>query len=119
MAQKIREGIVNISLEPERSTFSALLHLFSKEDLFSEVGLVRSILSNEKEKILHTIKEKKPVSIYVLAKELGRDFKAVSHDLKLLEKYGFIELVKQSKGKRKMLKPILAIDNLQINISFK
>jgi len=118
MAQKKREGIVNISLEPERSTFSALLHLFSKEDLFSEVGIVRSLLSNEKAKIIHIIKEKNPISIYVLAKQLGRDFKAVRKDVSVLEHFGIIKLIKVSTKNRKSLKPVLTLDSLQINIGF-
>jgi len=118
MATKKREGIVNISLEPERSTFSAILHLLSKEDLFSEVGIVRSLLSNEKAKIIHAIKEKNPVSIYVLAKQLGRDFKAVRKDISVLEHFGIIRLIKLSKGDRKSLKPVLTLDSLQINIGF-
>jgi len=118
MATKKREGIVNISLEPERSTFSALLHLFSKEDLFSEISIVRSLLSNEKAKIIRTIKEKNPVSIYILAKQLGRDFKAVRKDLKNLEHFGIIKLVKIDNKKRKSLKPVLNLDSLQINIGF-
>jgi predicted transcriptional regulator len=118
MAIKKREGEVNISLESERSTFSALFHLFSKEDLFSEISIVRSLLSNEKAKILHAIKEKKPVSIYILAKHLGRDFKAVRKDIKTLEHFGIIKLVKSEKGKRKGLMPVLNLDSLKINIEF-
>lgn len=118
MAVKKREGIVNISLEPSRSTFSALLHLFSKEDLFSEVGLVRSLLSNEKAKIIHNIKERKPESIYVLAKYLGRDFKAVRKDISLLEHFGIIRLERKINGKRKGLMPVLNMDSLQINMAF-
>ena len=117
MATKKREGEIYITLEPQRSTFSTLLHLFSKEDLFSEISIVRSLLSNEKAKIIHTIQEKKPVSIYVLAKQLGRDFKAVRKDLKILEHFGVIKLVKSS-GKRQSLKPVLSLDSLKINISF-
>ncbi len=88
MAEKKREGIRNISLRLERNAFSSLFHLFSKEDLFSEVSIVRSLLSNEKAKIIHAIKEKNPASIYILAKQLGRDFKAVRKDVKILEHFG-------------------------------
>ena len=118
MASTNREGIVNISLEPKRSTFSTLLHLFSKEDLFSEISLVRGILSNEKAKIIHTIKEKSPQSVYILAKHLGRDFKAVRKDISVLEHFGVIKLVKIENKKRKSLKPVLSLDSLKINISF-
>ena len=120
MANKKREGIKNISLELKRGAFSTLLHLFSKEDLFAEVAFVRNLLSNEKAKILHVIKENHPSSIYVLAKQLGRDFKAVRKDLKTLEHFGIIRLEKTAeKGKkRKSLKPLLNLDSLQINVNF-
>jgi len=118
MAEKKREGIRNISLRLERNAFSSLLHLFSKEDLFSEVSIVRSLLSNEKAKILHVIKQNKPSSIYVLAKQLGRDFKAVRKDVSVLEHFGIIKLVKTENKKRKSLTPSLNMDSLQININF-
>ncbi|MEM2956041.1 MAG: hypothetical protein QW041_00475 [Candidatus Pacearchaeota archaeon] len=118
--KKKREGIINISLEPERNAFSVLFHLFSKEEIFTELPIVRSILSNEKAKIIHTIKEKKPSSVYILAKHLGRDFKAVRKDLSVLEHLNIVKLVKTEKkdSKRKSLMPILNLDSLQININF-
>ncbi len=115
-----KEGIKNISLLLKRGTFSSLLHLFSKEDLFSELSVVRNLLSNEKAKILHVIKESHPSSVYELAKLLGRDFKAVRKDLMTLEHLGIIKLVKiEKKGlKRESLMPVLNLDSLQINITF-
>ena len=86
---------------------------------FSALTELRQLLSNQKSKILNVIKDKKPESIYKLAQVLGRDFKSVRHDVKLLEKFGFIELKKMKKGKREKLSPQLIIDNLQINISFQ
>jgi len=120
MAKEKRQGVKNISLELSRGTFSALFHLFSKEDLFAEIAFVRNLLSNEKAKILHAIKTNNPSSIYVLAKQLGRDFKAVRNDIATLEHFGIIKLVKVEKkdSKRKSLMPVLNIDSLQININF-
>ena len=57
--------------------------------------------------------------MYQLAKLLGRDFKAVSQDIKLLEKFGLIELKPETKGKRKRLRPVIVVDSLQININFQ
>ena len=117
---KKREGIKNISLQLKRTAFSTLLHLFSKEDLFSEISVVRNLLSNEKAKILHVIKQNKPSSIYLLAKQLGRDFKAVRKDVATLQHFGIIKLERVSKkdSKRKSLRPVLNLDSLQINITF-
>lgn len=79
---------------------------------------LRQLLSDEKARILSAIKNRKPVSLYHLAKMLGRDFKAVRQDVKLLEKIGFIKLVndKDKKTKKKRLKPVLALDKLQVTV---
>jgi len=86
----------------------------------TELGLreLRQVASEEKARLLAMIKEKKPVSLYALAKLLGRDFKAVRQDVKLLEKFGLVRLVpeRDAKTRKKRLKPILAIDKLQITI---
>lgn len=114
-----KTGIKNISLELKRSAFSALFHMFSKEGLFEDVAKVRALLSNERARIIHTIKESKPKSLYQLAKLLGRDFKSVRKDIQLLEHFEIIELVKTShkNSKRQSLKPVLKLDTLQININ--
>jgi len=84
---------------------------------FDEISAVRSLLNNEKARILHVIKNQKPISVYSLARILGRDFQSVRKDIGLLEKLGFVYLEKQ-KGKRKSLKPVLNFDKFRINISF-
>lgn len=120
MAQKQRTRIVNLSVTP--GTFASLFKRLrgkSTEYDFSQITELRQLLSNEKAKILHTIQTHNPDSIYKLARVLGREFKSVREDIKVLEKYGFIELKAESKGNRKRLKPLLAIDALQININFK
>ena len=72
-----------------------------KEDYdFSGVLALRQLLSNEKARILSVIKYKKPNSIYELAKMLGRSFKSVNDDIKLLERFGFIELVEEKTKNR-------------------
>ncbi len=86
---------------------------------FSDIGDLRKVLSNEKLKILNIITSYKPDSIYKLAKILKRDFKSVIEDIKLLNKFGFIELKPLTKGKRKMLKPEVLLSSLQININFQ
>ena len=120
MAKKSKTRIVNLYITPSAFTsiFKRLRGIKEEHD-FSGIAELRSLLSNEKAKILNTIKSHKPESIYRLAKILGRDFKAVSNDISMLKKFGFIELKQESKGKRKKLKPELIIDSLQVNISFQ
>lgn len=82
-----------------------------------DIELLRKLFSNEKTRILHTLKTKKPKSIYDLAKILGRDFKSVYSDLKFLERFGFIEFHSERVGKRESLKPILKIDSLKLELT--
>jgi len=87
-----------------------------KEYNFSGILALRQLLSNEKARILDTIKTQKPVSIYDLAKKLNRGFKSVNDDVKLLERFGFIELVEEKTKKRIRHKPHLVVDSITINI---
>jgi predicted transcriptional regulator len=84
---------------------------------FSGIALLRKLLSNERARMLYTIKHQKPVSLYKLAKLLGRDFKSVFDDAKLLERFGFIELIAEKAGKRERFKPVIAIETLKIDIN--
>ena len=85
------------------------------ENEFSEITELRSLLTNEKAKILYAIRANKPSSIYNLSKILKRDFKSIRQDILVLERFGFIKLEKNVKGNRKSLKPVLIIDSLTIN----
>jgi len=107
-----------ISLSQKQGAFTTMLHRFKggKDKQVSEIGLLRSLLSNEKARIFHVIKTKQPNSLYELAKVLGRDFKSVRQDLSVLEKFGFVEMIPIHKGKREKLKPVLAFDVLEIKI---
>lgn len=89
----------------------------SKEDYdFSGILALRQILSNEKARILHTIKQEKPQSIYDLAKKLGRGFKSVNDDIKLLQRFGFIELIEEKTKNRTRHRPELVVDTITINV---
>jgi predicted transcriptional regulator len=82
-----------------------------------DILLLRQVLSNEKARILNAIKNQKPKSIYGLAKFLGRDFKSVSEDLKLLERFGFIDFHEQKTGKRIAHVPFLDASRMEIIIN--
>jgi len=89
----------------------------SKEDYdFSGLLALRQLLSNEKARILNVIKTQKPISIYDLSKKLGRGFKSVNDDIKLLDRFGFIELIEEKTKNRIRYRPEVVIDNLVINI---
>src|SRR3989344_2206488 len=106
-----------ITIVDDKGTFTTFFRKFyGEEDVYDFEGLaaLRHVLSNEKARILHAIKTKNPLSIYALAKSLGRDFKSVNDDIKLLERFGFIDLIAEKTGKRSRLKPIIITDTIKI-----
>jgi len=89
----------------------------SKKDYdFSGILALRQLLSNEKARMLSVIKEKNPKSIYDLAKKLNRGFKTVNDDVKLLEKFGFIELIEEKTKNRVRHRPKIVIDTITIHM---
>jgi len=83
---------------------------------FEGILALRQLLNNEKARILHVIKTQNPSSIYDLAKKLGRTFKAVNDDLKLLERFGFIEFIEEKTKKRIRHRPEIIIDTITIHV---
>ncbi len=114
-----RAIIRTINLRAESGSFSSIFSRFKsqKEGKNPDLSLLRSLLSNEKARILHVLKTKQPNSIYELAKTVGRDFKSVRQDIRVMEQMGFIEMIPVHKGKRQKLKPLLVIDQLNITIT--
>ncbi|MEM0465326.1 MAG: HTH domain-containing protein [Candidatus Pacearchaeota archaeon] len=107
----------NISLSVSEGTFSSLISKISGNKKNSDIYNLRQILSNEKARLLHTIKAKQPESVYKLAKLLNRDFKAVRHDIKVLENFGLVELIASHKKGRERLKPVVDTDQIIITIN--
>lgn len=121
MAKGEKTGHIEIKLR--HGAFSTFFRHFKVEGRryggldFSDITALRQLLSNEKSRILWTLQNKKPGSIYELAKMLGRDFKSVRQDIELLKQFGFVRFLAESRGKRKKLKPILNLEKLQITVS--
>jgi len=116
MPQKKKTKIRYVDVNVNKGNFVSKLMGGKKTHDFSDVKLLRSLLSNEKARILYAIKTQKPRSIYGLAKLLGRDFKSVREDIKVLERFGFIDFHSEKVGKRESLMPVLVADRLQIII---
>ena len=118
MAQKTKTREITIVDKSGRfNTFFKKLSLSAEEEFDLEgLSALRRLLSDEKAKLLYTIKSKSPNSIYQLAKLLQRDFKSVSQDIKLLERFGFIDMLSEKTGKRERLKPILVVDTINITV---
>lgn len=105
-----------INLNQKKGVFSSIFNKITGRSS-SELADLRQVLSNEKARILHTIKIKNPNSIYELSKFLERDFKAVRHDIKLLQQFGFVELMVSHKKGRERLKPVIDADQIIITIN--
>ncbi len=117
MTQRIKSR--EITIVEDKGTFSTLFkRLYGESEGYNFDGLaaLRHLLSNEKARILHTIKTHSPSSIYALAKLVKRDFKAVNEDLHALERFGIIDLIEEKSGKRVRLKPVMVTDVLKIEL---
>ncbi|MCX6741845.1 MAG: HTH domain-containing protein [Candidatus Pacearchaeota archaeon] len=92
---------------------------FKKDSInlqLNQIKNVKQLLSKEKIRIIYAIKQRKPNSVYELAKLLARDFKAVRQDLKVLESLGFVTITKTTIKNRVCSKPILQVDRINISI---
>lgn len=110
-----------ITIVEEKGTFSTLFkRLYGESDEYNYEGIaaLRHLLSNEKARLLHVVKTRAPSSLYQLSRLLNRDFKAVTEDVKLLQRFGCIDLVEEKVGKRKRLKPVILLDTLRLEIKF-
>jgi len=115
MPEKAKTRIIEVF--EKGGAFTSVFRRFTgqkKDYNLSDMALLRKLLSNERARLLNVIKIKNPDSMYSLAKFLGRDFKSVREDIKLLEKFGFVELISKTKGKRTTHKPILTANTLNI-----
>jgi len=107
-----------ITIKESKGSFSLLKDskIAKKDYNFDGLKALRQLLNNEKARMLHVIKTQKPNSIYDLAKKLERNFKSVVDDLKLLERFGFIDLIEEKTKKRIRHRPEIVVDNLLIKI---
>ena len=112
---KVRE----ITISQSKGAFSLFKKAgTSKENYdFEGISSLRHLLSNEKARMLNIIKTQNPNSIYDLAKKLGRSFKSVSDDIRLLQRFGFIELTKEKTKNRIRHKPEIVADTITIHIN--
>jgi len=83
---------------------------------FDSVEDMQKFLSPERIRLLKTVHEKNPKSIYELAKMLGRDRKNVTEDIKMLEAVGLIERKTVKSGKEKV-ELVVDYDRIQMDIA--
>ena len=83
---------------------------------FDSVEDMQKFLSPERIRLLKAVHEKKPKSIYELAKMLKRDRKNVTEDVKMLEGVGLIERKAIKRGKEKV-ELVVDYDRIQMDIA--
>jgi predicted transcriptional regulator len=66
---------------------------------FSNIKDFRKVLTEKRLELLKTIKDRKPSSIYELAKMVNRDLKNVLQDVRYFEELGIVEII-ESGGKK-------------------
>jgi predicted transcriptional regulator len=79
---------------------------------FPDLETLRTILTDERLRLLQTVNEKKPKSLYELAQLLNRKYPNVYTDAKKLEELGLIEL----RGHNNQNQPLLQYEKIRIEI---
>ena len=82
---------------------------------FESFEAMRKVLTEERLRILKTIKKNQPGSIYELAKILHRDIKNTFNDVQFLAQAGLIELKKTKDGREKTT-PMVNYDKILLEI---
>ena len=86
-------------------------------EYFESLDAVRSVLTDKRLELWRTIRDQKPNSISTLAEMVGRGFRGVHRDVKLLETLGLVSL-KRTKGPRGDLQhPVSLADELQLAVA--
>jgi predicted transcriptional regulator len=83
--------------------------------VFTSLRAVAKVLSPVRLELLGMILKHKPESISSLAKILGRDFKNVYADVKLLASVGILEL--KAAGKRDAVKPVALYSGFELDLA--
>jgi len=83
---------------------------------FDSLKTMRKFITDERLKILKTIRRDHPASIYALAKILKRDTKNVSDDVHYLSELGLLKLEKTKDGRSKT-KPVMEYEKILVEIS--
>ena len=82
------------------------------DEVFLTVEELGRILTPRRIELLQKIRELNPSSIKELAEKIGRDFKNVYNDLKVLHGAGFVEFEEDGKSR----KPYLPYDELEFKL---
>lgn len=84
---------------------------------FTSIEAARNFLTHERLALLRAIRSRHPGSLYELAKLVGRDFKNVQEDIRILERHGLVRITKESRGKRKVKVPQVLFEEIALRIA--
>ena len=92
-----------------------------KEDkiiYIESIESARKLITPERLRMLGVIKRGKPASLYMLSKLLGKDFKTVFSDAKMLQQFGLLSFQESISNGRKTLIPRLKSRKLELEVAF-
>lgn len=102
--EKRRIGLLALSDEKLEGKLDSLTRRKKGGLTVTTIKELGTILTHERIRMLHIIKEKKPSSLSELAVMLGRDWKNVSVDINYLFTLGLVELRQNKKNKKPYVK---------------
>lgn len=85
---------------------------------FESINSMAQVLSSENQQLLKIIKEQKPTSLRELEIATGRKSSNLSRTLKTMSRYGIVDLVKQNKSIKPVVKATEFKVEFGINSSF-
>ena len=85
---------------------------------FESINSMAQVLSSENQQLLKIIKEQKPTSLRELEIATGRKSSNLSRTLKTMSRYGIVDLVKQNKSIKPVVKATVFKVEFGINSSF-
>ena len=117
---------IKIAIKSDKELFNEIKEVWNKLEKgekvkkhegisFTNLDVMRKVLTEERLRILKTIKKAHPSSIYELAKILERDIKNTFDDVQYLAEVGLIEL-KRSKEGREKITPLVNYDKILLEI---
>ena len=83
--------------------------------VFTSLAAVAKALSPVRLELLGMILKQKPESVYALAKSVGRDFKNVYSDVKLLCEIGLVDM--KPNGKRDSFRPVAKYSGFEVDLA--
>jgi predicted transcriptional regulator len=83
---------------------------------FSNIDIMRKVLTNKRLELIKSIKKYKPKSIYQLAKIVGRDSKSVNSDIKILSNLGMVDIKSKENGRENIV-PSVEYEEIDVAIA--